>query len=90
MRACALLVAAAIGTSCPVFASGRQSATPDLTLGEVLPPAGCVSGARVRRSIPLLDSPAVAAVSGWVFTPTLLDGSPVPVIMTVTVNFTLQ
>ena len=26
----------------------------------------------------------------WEFTPTLLNGVPVPVIMTVTVNFTLQ
>jgi TonB family protein len=56
----------------------------------VISPTGCVSSARVLRSIPLLDSPAVAAVSGWLFTPTLLGGSPVPVIMTVTVNFTLQ
>ena len=36
MRACALLIATAIGISYPVFASGRQSSTPDLTLGEVL------------------------------------------------------
>ena len=26
----------------------------------------------------------------WEYTPTLLNGVPVPVIMTVTVNFTLQ
>jgi TonB family protein len=56
----------------------------------VISRAGCVSSARVLRSIPFLDAPAVAAVSGWLFTPTVLDGSPVPVIMTVTVNFTLQ
>ena len=30
------------------------------------------------------------AVSQWQFTPTLLNGQPSPVIMTVTVNFTLQ
>jgi len=45
---------------------------------------------RVLRSIPLLDQAAVEAVRQWVFTPTLLNGMPVPVVMTVTVNFTLQ
>jgi hypothetical protein len=30
------------------------------------------------------------AVKQWEFTPTLLNGVPVPVIMTVTVQFTLQ
>jgi TonB family protein len=51
---------------------------------------GTVSHARVLRSIPLLDDAAVDAVRQWEFTPTLLNGQPVPVIMTVTVNFTLQ
>jgi len=38
----------------------------------------------------LLDAAALDAVRQWVFTPTTLNGQPVPVIMTVTVNFTLQ
>ena len=42
------------------------------------------------RSIPLLDQAALDAVRQWQFTPTLLNGVPVPVIMTVTVQFTLQ
>jgi periplasmic protein TonB len=46
--------------------------------------------ARVLRSIPLLDQAALDAVKQWEYTPTLLNGVPVPVIMTVTVNFTLQ
>jgi TonB family protein len=50
---------------------------------------GRVSDARVLRSIPPLDDAALGAVRGWEFTPTLLNGVPVPVIMTVTVNFTL-
>ena len=33
---------------------------------------------------------AVEAVKQWEYTPTLLNGVPVPVIMTVTVNFTLR
>jgi len=51
---------------------------------------GKVNDARVLRSIPLLDQAALDAVRQWQFTPTLLNGVPVPVIMTVTVNFTLQ
>ena len=51
---------------------------------------GKVEQAKVLRSIPLLDAAALDAVKGWEFTPTLLNGVPVPVIMTVTVNFTLQ
>ena len=53
-------------------------------------PAGKVSDARVLRSIPLLDKAAIDAVRQWEYTPTLVGGRPVPVIMTVTVNFTLQ
>ena len=51
---------------------------------------GHVSDARVLRSIPLLDAAALDAVKQWQYTPTLLNGVPVPVIMTVTVNFTLH
>jgi protein TonB len=51
---------------------------------------GKVSEARVLRSVPLLDQAALDAVRQWEYTPTLLNGEPVPVIMTVTVNFTLR
>jgi protein TonB len=51
---------------------------------------GKVTDAKVLRSIPLLDSAALDAVKQWEYTPTTLNGQPVPVIMTVTVNFTLQ
>lgn len=51
---------------------------------------GKVREARVLRSIPQLDAAAVAAVRQWAFVPTYLNGQAVPVIMTVTVNFTLQ
>ena len=53
--------------------------------------SGCVLSLAVLRSVhPLLDMAAIQAVSGWRFTPTLVDGEPVPVIMTVTVNFVLE
>jgi protein TonB len=53
-------------------------------------PAGNVSNVRILRSIPLLDQAAVDAVKQWQYEPTIVDGAPVPVMMTVTVNFTLR
>ena len=40
--------------------------------------------------MPLLDEAAIEAVRQWTYTPTLLNGVAVPVIMTVTVNFQLR
>jgi protein TonB len=51
---------------------------------------GKVEEVKVLRGIPLLDPSAIAAVKQWVYTPTLLNGAPVPVIVTVTVNFKLS
>lgn len=51
---------------------------------------GRVTDARVLRSIPLLDHAALDAVAQWEFTPTLVNGEPTAVVMTTTVNFTLQ
>jgi protein TonB len=51
---------------------------------------GRVQQARVLRSVPLLDQAAINAVQSWEYTPTLLDGRSVPIIMTVTVNFRLE
>jgi periplasmic protein TonB len=53
-------------------------------------PQGKVTDVKVLRGIPLLDASAIDAVKQWVYTPTLLNGVPVPVIMTVTVNFRLS
>jgi protein TonB len=51
---------------------------------------GRVTNARILRSIPLLDQAALDAVYQWEYTPTLLNGVPVPVIMTATVQFSLN
>jgi TonB family protein len=59
-------------------------------LEAVIDGAGTVRNARLLRSIPMLDEAALEAVRQWQFTPTLLNGVPVPVMMTVTVNFTLK
>jgi len=51
---------------------------------------GKVRDVRILRSVPLLDSAAIDAVRQWEFTPTLLNGQPIPIVMTVTVSFTLE
>jgi protein TonB len=50
---------------------------------------GRVQEARVLRGVPLLDQAALDAVRQWVYSITLVDAVPVPVIMTVTVSFRL-
>jgi protein TonB len=53
--------------------------------------APCVSRAEVQQRVsPDLDVSALRAVSGWQYTPTVLNGQPVPVIMMITVQFSLQ
>ena len=59
-------------------------------LEATISPQGRVADVKVLRGIPMLDDSAMSAVRQWTYTPTLLNGTPVPVIMTVTVNFTLQ
>jgi periplasmic protein TonB len=56
----------------------------------VVDPRGRVVEATVLRGVPLLDDAALEAVRQWVYTPTLIDGEPVPILMTVTVNFRLR
>ena len=56
----------------------------------VIDTQGNTRAAKVLRSIPMLDQAATEAVNQWRFQPTLLNGVAVPVIMTVTVNFTVQ
>jgi len=59
-------------------------------LEAVIAEDGSVTDVRVLRSIPLLDAAAVEAVRQWQYTPTLLNGQPVRVVMTVTVAFKLR
>ena len=56
----------------------------------VIDASGIVTSARVLRGHPLLDQAAVDAVSQWRFTPARLNNEVIPVVMTVTVNFTLR
>ena len=72
------------------LAGGRLTKDGVVIIEATIGPNGAVQEAKVLRSIPLLDAAALDAVRQWTFTPTTLNGVPVPVIMTVTVNFTLQ
>ena len=76
----------------PVYPEEAQAARVSgmVIVEAVIDTHGMVRSTSVLRSIPLLDQAALDAVQQWQFTPTLVDGAPVPVIMTVTVNFTLQ
>ena len=76
----------------PVYPAIAQSARVQgvVVIEAVIGTDGKVRDAKVLRSIPLLDQAAVEAVRQWEYTPSRLNGVPVPVIMTVTVNFTLR
>ena len=51
---------------------------------------GAVESARILRPVPMLDQAALDAVTQWRYAPTLLNGQPVKVVMTVTVTFNLS
>jgi len=70
-------------------AATAERVTGVVILDVLVDPDGSVAVVEVLRSVPGLDNAAVAAVQQWEYTPTLLNGVPVPVIMTVTVNFQL-
>jgi protein TonB len=75
----------------PVYPAIAQAARVQGTVivDAIISTSGRVESVRVLRSVPLLDEAAASAVREWVFTPTLLNGVPVPVVMTVTVTFRL-
>ena len=76
----------------PVYPRLAQDARVEglVILEAVIGVDGRVQDVRIIRSKPLLDQAAMDAVRQWRFTPTLLYGTPVPVILTVTVDFKLQ
>ena len=61
----------------------------DVVIEATIDDEGKVADARVVKSVPLLDQAALDAVRQWEYQPTLLNGVPVPVVMTLTVKFTL-
>lgn len=57
----------------------------EITVGE----RGSVDAVTVLRSVPTLDQAAIDAVRRWKYEPGALNGTAIPVIITVTVNFSL-
>jgi protein TonB len=76
----------------PVYPPSAQAARVQgvVIIEATIDPAGRVREAKVLRSIPLLDQPALDAVKQWEYEPTLVNGVAVPVVMTVTVRFSLR
>jgi protein TonB len=72
----------------PMAASARVEGT--VVIEAIISTTGTVQDARVVNSVPLLDAAALEAVRQWVFTPTRLNNVPVPVILTVKVEFKLR
>jgi TonB family protein len=74
----------------PVYPAIAQSArvSGQVTIEATIGADGKIVDAKVVRSIPLLDQAALDAVRQWEYLPTMLNGVPVPVIVTVTINFT--
>ena len=53
-------------------------------------PTGHVTDVRVTKSVPMLDAAAVAAAKASTFRPGIKDGTPVPVVVTLTFAFRLK
>lgn len=62
----------------------------DVFLDCVIDASGTITSVNVLRANPLLAQAAVEAVQQWRYRPTLLNGSPVSVLLAVTVEFRLR
>ena len=76
----------------PIYPTMAQAARVSglVIIEATIGPTGDVLDAKVLRGKPWLDAAALDAVRKWRFTPTLLNGKAVAVVMTVTVDFKLQ
>jgi TonB family protein len=76
----------------PVYPPAAQAARIQGTvlLQTTIDKTGHVASVSVISGHPLLNDAAIDAVKQWTYQPILLNGQPIDVITTVTVNFTLQ
>jgi protein TonB len=76
----------------PVYPSAARAARIQgvVVIEATIDAAGRVQSVKVIRSVPMLDQAAIDAVRQWQYAPTLINGVPTPVILTVTVSFTLK
>jgi protein TonB len=61
-----------------------------VVLEAIINEAGTIEQVKVVRSVALLDAAAIEAVKQWRYTPTLLNATPVSVLMTITVRFAID
>jgi protein TonB len=71
------------------FAALQARLEGNVVLECTIDPQGRVQEVKILRALPMLDKAAVRAVRQWVYSPTLVQGVPVPIIMTVTVRFSV-
>jgi protein TonB len=71
----------------PFAAASRVEGT--VLLEATIDEDGNVVNLIVLRSVPALDQAALEAVGQWKYEPTLLNGTPVPILMSVSVRFEL-
>jgi len=62
----------------------------NVTLEAIIGTDGRVDELRVLNGVQMLDQAAMNAVKEWTFTPGTVNGAPVPVVVTIMVNFTLK
>ncbi len=68
----------------------RQYMEGEVILEAVVSPEGATTVRRVLKGRCIFAEPAINAVRQWRYTPTLLDGVPVPVDTTITVTFEMR
>jgi protein TonB len=73
----------------PVYPDVARSAGVQgtVTIAATVAPDGTISGAKVVRSVPLLDTAALDAVRKWTYKPSMLNGKAVPADLVVNVEF---
>jgi protein TonB len=67
---------------------GRQSGI--VILDVKVDEDGNVESVRILKGHPLFNDAATSAVMQWKYSPTILNGEPIPVVATVTVIFNLR
>ena len=76
----------------PVYPSSARAARVQgvVVIEATIDRDGRVENATVLRSVPLLDQAALDAVRQWEFKPQLLNGTAIPVVVTLPVPFALK
>ena len=76
----------------PVYprAAGNARIEGEVWVAAIVLTSGDVGDVRLIRSIPALDQAAIEATKQWKFEPATLDGAPVPVLVTIAIEFSIR